>query len=115
MDDRYRAEHTDIQRDAGVTITYADGYIAAFDLMTLRLGCACAACRGLREQGREVWPSPTSPLPLRIDNAELHGAWGLQITWNDTHATGIFPFEAQRNWHEAGNEGEFSRYANGDT
>jgi DUF971 family protein len=112
VDERYHAESTDIQRDRGVTITYADGYVAHFDLMTLRLGCACAACRGIREQGGEVWPGPNSPLPLRIDDAELHGAWGFQITWNDTHATGIFPFEALRNWHEAGNEGEFSRYAN---
>ncbi len=111
MDERYIAESTDVQRDQGVTITFADGYVADFDLMTLRLACACAACRGLRERGQEVWPSRTSPLPLRIDDAELHGAWGLRITWNDTHATGIFPFEALRGWHEAGFAFEFSRYA----
>ena len=111
MDDRHRAEETDVQRDVGVTITYADGYVAHFDLMTLRLGCACAACRGLRERGQDVWPMPTSPLPLRIDDAELHGAWGLRITWNDTHSTSIFPFEALREWHEAGYAGEFSQYA----
>ena len=111
MDDRHRAEETDVRRDTGVTITFADGYVAQFDLMTLRLACACAACRGLRERGQEVWPTPTSPVPLRIDDAELHGAWGLRITWNDTHATGIFPFEALREWHEANFEGDFSAYA----
>ena len=113
MDSRYQAGPIDVQRDSGVTITYEDGYVAAFDLMTLRLGCACAACRGLREQGEDTWPRPNSPLPLRIDDAELHGAWGLRITWNDTHATGIFPFEALRRWHEANLDGPFSWYANG--
>ncbi len=111
VDPRYQPGPIDVQRATGVTITFEDGYVASFDLMTLRLGCACAACRGLRERGQEVWPSPTSPLPLRIEEAEMHGAWGLKITWNDTHATGIFPFQALRDWHEAGFAGEFSRYA----
>jgi DUF971 family protein len=39
-------------------------------------------------------------LPLRIDNAELHGAWGLSVTWNDGHSTGIYPFESLRRWRE---------------
>lgn len=111
VDPRYQAGPIDVQRDRGATITFEDGYVATFDLMTLRLGCACAACRGLREQGRDVWPQPNSPLPLRIDDAELHGAWGLRITWNDTHATGIFPFEALRRWHEDGSQGDISPYA----
>ena len=110
-DERYIAESTDIKRDTGATITFADGYAASFDLMTLRLACACAACRGLREQGKDVWPLPNSPVPLRIDDAVLHGAWGLRLTWNDGHGTGIFPFEALREWHEAGCRYEFSKYA----
>ncbi len=76
--------------------------------MTLRLGCACAGCRGMREQGREVWPSPTSPLPLRIDDAELHGAWGLRITWNDTTPPASSRSKRYANWHEASSAGEFS-------
>ena len=40
------------------------------------------------------------PDPLRITNAELHGAWGLTIEWNDGHATGIFPFELLRRWRD---------------
>ena len=49
-----------------------------------------------------VWPRPGAPEPLRIDDARLHGAWALNVTWNDGHATGIFPFEALRRWHERG-------------
>ena len=41
-------------------------------------------------------------MPLRIDGANLHGAWGLAITWNDGHTTGIFPFESLRRWDEDG-------------
>ena len=47
------------------------------------------------------WPLPKSPLPLGVEQADLHGAWGLNITWNDGHATGIYPFEMLRRWHES--------------
>jgi hypothetical protein len=30
----------------------------------------------------------------------VDGAWGLVIMWNDSHATGIFPFESLRRWDE---------------
>ena len=83
-----------------MTVTYDDGYIAHFDLVSLRQGCPCATCRNIRERGEDSWPRPTSPLPLRVEHAELHGAWGLKLTWNDGHDTGIFPFELLRQWHE---------------
>lgn len=102
MDKRYEPATIDVVRDTGVTITFQDGYEARFDLLTLRRGCPCATCRGLRDRGEDVWPRPGSPTPLRVDNAELHGAWGLVISWNDGHATGIFPFESLREWHERG-------------
>ena len=99
-DERFEAEGIDVVRDEGVTITFADGYVAAFDLVTLRQGCPCATCRGVRDRGEPAWPGPSSPQPLRIDDAALHGAWGLDIWWNDGHATGIYPFDALRRWHE---------------
>lgn len=100
MDDRYEPAAIDVARDAGVAVTFADGAVARFDLMTLRLGCPCATCRALRDRGEEGWPRPGSPTPLRIADARLHGAWGLAVTWNDGHATGIYPFEALRRWHD---------------
>jgi len=100
MDERFEPATTEVRRDEGVTITFHDGHVAAFDLLTLRQGCPCAACRGLRDRGELAWPRPGSPEPLRIETAELHGAWGLNITWNDTHATGIYPFESLRRWSE---------------
>jgi prepilin-type processing-associated H-X9-DG protein len=100
VDERYEPATIDVAREEGVTITFLDGHVARFDLAALRGACPCALCRGLRDQGEEVWPRPGSPTPLRIENAELHGAWGLRITWNDGHSTGIFPFESLRRWHE---------------
>lgn len=100
MDPRYEPKTIDVQRDESVTLTFLDGHEARFDLLTLRQGCPCATCRSLRDQGELAWPRPASPTPLSIENAELHGAWGLAITWNDGHATGIFPFESLRRWSE---------------
>lgn len=102
MDERYEPKTIDVVRDEGVTIAFHDGYVAAFDLMRLRLGCPCATCRSLRDQGADTWPRPGSPTPLRIRDAHLHGAWGLVVTWNDGHDTGIYPFESLRRWHEGG-------------
>jgi DUF971 family protein len=100
VDDRFQASDTVVEREVGVTITFLDGYIARFDLSTLRQGCPCATCRNLRDRGDVVWPRPGSAEPLRISDARLHGAWGLNITWNDGHDTGIFPFESLRRWHD---------------
>ena len=102
VEDRFEPQTIDVDREVGVTITFLDGHVAAFDLTTLRRGCPCATCRELRDHDQEAWPRPGSPLPLTIDAAELHGAWGLNVTWNAGHATGIYPFEALRRWSDGG-------------
>ena len=104
MEDRLEPSQIEVARDESVTVTFGDGYVARFGLLALRQGCPCATCRAQRDQGEAVWPRAGSPQPLRIEDARLHGAWGLAITWNDGHATGIFPFELLRRWHEAGSE-----------
>jgi DUF971 family protein len=83
-----------------VTVTYYDSYVAQFDLVGLRQGCPRATCRNMRERGEGSWPRPDSPRPLRVEHAELHGAWGFKFTWNDGHDAGIFPFELLRRWHQ---------------
>jgi DUF971 family protein len=90
----------DVRKDQGVTITFADGYVARFDLVTLRMGCPCATCRNLRDRGLDAWPGPASPTPLRLEDANLHGAWALAFRWNDGHSTGVYPFESLRRWSE---------------
>lgn len=102
MDARYEPATIDVAKDEAITITFHDGHVARFDLLTLRRECPCASCRVLRDRGEVVWPRPGSPTPLRVEDARLHGAWGLNISWNDSHSTGIFPFESLRRWHEGG-------------
>lgn len=100
VDDQFEPETIDVVKDEAVTITYRDGHVAGFPIRALRLNCPCATCRTLRDQHQVVWPRPGSPEPLLIEAAELHGGWALNITWNDGHSTGQFPFESLRRWHD---------------
>jgi len=86
----------DVERERGVTLTWADGTTSRFGLEELRQHCPCAECRTRRDRDLPVWPLPSSPQPLRIVDAELVGAWGISITWNDGHTTGIYSWELLR-------------------
>jgi DUF971 family protein len=83
-----------------VDVEFEDGAVASFTLVELRQHCPCAGCRNAREEGRP--PYRGDEASLRIDDAELTGAWGLRIVWQDGHGTGIFPWERLRAWSESG-------------
>jgi DUF971 family protein len=83
----------DVERERGITLGWPDGSTSRFGLEELRRHCPCAECRGRRDQELPVWPLASSPQPLRIVDAELVGAFGLSITWNDGHTTGIYHWE----------------------
>gem|GEM_PF-177525 len=102
VDDSNEPVDLEVNREEGVTIRFADGHVARIGLLELRQGCPCATCRSLRERGEEGWPRPGAPDPLRITDAQFHGAYALQITWNDGHRTGLYPFEALRRWSVSG-------------
>ena len=92
------AVDVDVEREVAVTVTFDDGAVCRYELVDLRRGCPCATCRNLRDSGQTAWPRPGSPEPLTIVDAELVGAWGISFTWNDGHATGIYPWDALRTW-----------------
>jgi DUF971 family protein len=98
MTDATSAEKIDVDRERGVTIVFADGIEHFFANDDLRSNCPCATCRGFRDAGEEAWPRPGAPTTARIEAAELVGAWGISFVWNDTHSSGIFPFESLREW-----------------
>ena len=79
---------------------WADGTETVFGLEELRVNCPCAECRGVREQGEPAWPPPGAPQPLAATGAELVGAWGISLRWNDRHETGIYAWGLLRNWAE---------------
>jgi DUF971 family protein len=86
----------DVDRAVGVTLGWEDGTTTRVDLEPLRQRCPCAECRTRRERGQPVWPVASSPRPLRIVDAELVGGWGLGVTWNDGHRTGIYSWALLR-------------------
>ena len=86
----------DVDRKHGVTIEWEDGHVSRFGLEELRLDCQCAECRGLRERGVVIWPRAGAPEVLRVETAELVGAYGLGMVWNDSHSTGIYTWEMLR-------------------
>jgi DUF971 family protein len=96
----------ELDRRASLTLGWDDGTELRFGLEELRANCPCAECRGLREQGLPVWPKPQSPRPLEAVTAELVGGWGLTITWNDRHDTGIYPWSLLRAWRAEDQEGD---------
>jgi DUF971 family protein len=86
----------DVDRAGGVHLAWEDEPATDVDLETLRQRCPCAECRNRREHGEAVWPTASSPRPLRIDDAEIVGGYGLSVTWNDGHRTGIYSWELLR-------------------
>jgi DUF971 family protein len=90
----------EVDRGSAITLTWEDAPASRYPLEELRVNCPCAECRGLRERGLPVWPKPSSPLPLRVEHAELVGGWGLSLTWNDGHSTGIYAWSLLRHWRD---------------
>jgi DUF971 family protein len=88
----------ELDRASGLTVQWADGTTSTFELAELRVNCPCAECRGRRDQGEQVWPRPGAPDPLEATAAELVGAWGLSLRWNDGHDTGIYAWGMLREW-----------------
>ncbi|GAC1375483.1 MAG: hypothetical protein NVSMB4_03730 [Acidimicrobiales bacterium] len=82
----------DVERERGVTVTWEDGHVSAFELRPLRLACPCAGCRSDWAAGRE----PVVPAELSITDVHLVGAWGVTPTWSDGHATGIYSWASLR-------------------
>ena len=98
IEERNQPVDVDVDRSEGVTIRFADGYVTRLGLTELRRGCPCATCRTQRDRGEASWPRPDSPEGLRIIDAQLHGAYAVQFTWNDGHRTGLYSFDLLRDW-----------------
>lgn len=89
-----------VRRKEGLEVVWEDGRTATFSLGDLRNNCPCASCRNARDTGRAAWSG--DPAQLQVIDAELVGAWGLRLVWQDGHGTGIFPWERLRAWAESG-------------
>lgn len=92
----------ELERERELRVTYDDGVTCSFPLLLLRRACPCATCRGRREAGEEAYGGSS----IAAIDAELHGNWGISISWSDGHSTGIYPWSHLRSWWEAGSSGE---------
>lgn len=108
IDPSVRADQVDVDRQVGVTVVFSDGVQWTFANADLRAACPCAECRGLRDLGQSAWPRPGGRDVVVIVDAALVGAWGINITWDDGHSTGIYPWASLREWAQRArdNDGE---------
>lgn len=78
-----------------LVIRWPDGRVCRYPWAQLREACPCVACRGgHRFMGQAYEPQQLLELKparsWRIRSLELVGAYALQPTWDDGHATGIY-------------------------
>jgi DUF971 family protein len=92
-----QAISVDVETDV-LVVVWTDEHESRFELEELRRNCSCAECREARERGSAIWPRPGAPKTLNVTGAELAGAWGLSLRWNDGHDTGIYRWETLRSW-----------------
>jgi DUF971 family protein len=94
QDPRTTPVRIDADRAAGtVRLEWADGHATGFDTTQLRWLCPCAYCRG--EAGMPGWldTNPTlTPDQTRLVDVAMVGAYAIQPTWGDGHATGFHTF-----------------------
>ena len=81
----------ELERASHLSVSFEDRMTIRIPVTELRAACPCADCRGLRE--RDVLPGTSSPVAL---SAELHGSYGLAISWDDGHSTGIYSWDYLR-------------------
>jgi len=86
--------NVEVDRTEAVRLTWADGRVSSYGLDDLRRACPCATCRDLRAAGGD----PGAGRDARVADAHLVGNWGLGITWDDGHSTGIYPWEQFAEW-----------------
>lgn len=99
--DRESVADIEVRRNESVRVEYVDGEVATFPVEALRAACPCATCRGIRERGGTPWPPAGRAASISILDAQLAGAWGLQLRWSDGHDTGIYAWSVLRRWWDA--------------
>ena len=87
------------QIGAELAIKWEDGSESFIPLERLRRGCPCAACKGEMDIMGNLHKGPEqalTPAAVQLRSLKRVGTYGVQPTWGDGHATGIFSFEYLR-------------------
>lgn len=76
-----------------LVIEWDDDSVSTISFATLRQGCPCAICLGEMGRGGRFAHSPDlEPGEDDLADVTLVGAYGVNVTWRDGHATGIYTF-----------------------
>jgi len=54
----------------------------------------------LRNHVVDTLDAHDTPWSIGYEGAELVGAWGVSLRWNDGHSTGIYAWDVLRAWTE---------------
>ena len=103
--DAYDVDAIEVDRTSHVTVRFADGVTGRFEVAELRLACPCADCVGRRQRHEPVQASVEGGGTISITNAELAGAFGINLDWSDGHRTGIYAWSLFRDGLERGTLG----------
>jgi len=95
--------HLDVNKDRGLTVTWADGSTTFYPVKHLRRMSPSAEMRELRDEQRR---NPLTVLPssmaeatsenLTITDAEPVGNYAVRFTFSDGHHTGIYSWDYLR-------------------
>lgn len=84
---------------AELAIKWEDDSESFITLEALRRACPCAACKGEGDIMGKLHKGAEQPLgaaSFQLQRLDWVGSYGIQPTWADGHATGIYSFEYLR-------------------
>ena len=82
-----------------LAVKWEDGSESFIPLEKLRRHCPCAGCKGEMDVMGNVYKGPQrqlTPQAFQLRQLLRVGAYGIQPTWGDGHATGIYSFDYLR-------------------
>lgn len=89
-----RPARLDVDRRAGLTVTWDDGTSGFYPVAHLRRLSPSADAKALREEMARnpltVLPAGKAAGPLTIEDAELVGNYAVRLRFSDGHASGIY-------------------------
>jgi DUF971 family protein len=78
--------------DTEMLLAWDSGERFTIPFVEVRFHCPCAACVD-EHTGRRTLQRASIPPGIRPQAVQIVGRYALQITWNDGHATGMYPFD----------------------
>lgn len=81
-----------------LALAWGDGGETFIDLKQLRQSCPCAVCQGEPDaMGFVVKPTVVhTERSFKALRMQQIGGYALQMTWGDSHSTGIYTFDLLR-------------------